>query len=187
METERQKTTSSAIIYRFTVATIIAAVTLVLALALCGCTTTRYVPVERVHTEYRDADTARFMALINSLKDEIRSRESHTESLIHKETETVRLNENGDTVFRDRLLYIHLESEERSEYEHLIESQHDSIGILRAQLASVKADSVPVPYPVERKPTAWERVKQDAGGWALAAVGILAVAVAWLAKRQRKR
>ena len=51
------------------------------------------------------------------------------------------------------------------------------------------ADSVrvPQPYPVERKLTAWEQVKQDAGGWALAAVGILAVAVAWLAKRQRKR
>ena len=58
-------------------------------------------------------------------------------------------------------------------------------------LRNVKADTVRekvrVPYPVERKLTAWEQVKQDAGGWALAAVGILAVAVAWLAKRQRKR
>lgn len=184
METERQKTTSSAIIYRFAVATIIAAVTLVLA--LCGCTATKYVPVEQVRTEYRDADTAKFMALINSLKDEMRNRESHTESLIRKEKETVRLNENGDTVFRDRLLYIHLESQERSEYEHLIESQRDSIDIMRAQLASVKADSVPVPYPVERKLTAWEQVKQDAGGWALAAVAVLAVAVAWLAKKQKR-
>lgn len=183
----RRHHTSSGIIYRMTVAAIVAAVTLVLALALCGCTTTKYVPVERVRTEYRDADTARFMALINSLKEEIRSRESHTESLIHKEKETVRLNENGDTVFRDRLLYIHLESEERSEYEHLIESQSDSIGILRAQLASVKADSVPDPYPVERKLTKWEQVRMDAGGWAMAALTVLLPATAWVIGRRMRK
>ena len=154
METERQKTTSPGIIYRMTVATIIAAVTLVLALALCGCTTTtKYVPVERVthHT-----DTVRELAV---RIDSVMTRDS------------VAVYMSGDTVYLTKW-------RDRFRYSERIDTVYRSV-----------ADSVrvPQPYPVERKLTAWEQVKQDAGGWALAAVGILAVAVAWLAKRQRKR
>ena len=154
METERQKTTSPGIIYRMTVATIIAAVTLVLALALCGCTTTtKYVPVERVthHT-----DTERELAV---RIDSVMTRDS------------VAVYMSGDTVYLTKW-------RDRFRYSERIDTVYRSV-----------ADSirVPQPYPVERKLTAWEQVKQDAGGWALAAVGILAVAVAWLAKRQRKR
>lgn len=154
METERQKTTSPGIIYRMTVATIIAAVTLVLALALCGCTTTtKYVPVERVthHT-----DTVRELAV-------------RIDSVMTRDSVAVYIR--GDTVFMTKW-------RDRFRYSERIDTVYRSV-----------ADSVrvPQPYPVERKLTAWEQVKQDAGGWALAAVGILAVAVAWLAKRQRKR
>ncbi len=154
METERQKTTSPGIIYRMTVATIIAAVTLVLALALCGCTTTtKYVPVERVthHT-----DTVRELAV---RIDSVMTRDS------------VAVYMSGDTVYLTKY-------RDRFRYSERIDTVYQSV-----------ADSirVPQPYPVERKLTKWEQVKQDAGGWALAAVGILAVAVAWLAKRQRKR
>lgn len=153
METERQKTTSSGIIYRMTVATIIAAVALVLALALCGCTSTRYVPVERVthHT-----DTVRELAV-------------RIDSIMTRDSVAVYIR--GDTVFMTKW-------RDRFRYSERIDTVYRSV-----------ADSVrvPQPYPVERKLTAWEQVKQDAGGWALAAVGILAVAVAWLAKRQRKR
>lgn len=154
METERQKTTSPAIIYRMTVATIIAAVTLVLALALCGCTTTtKYVPVERVthHT-----DTVRELAV-------------RIDSVMTRDSVAVYIR--GDTVFMTKW-------RDRFRYSERVDTVYQSV-----------ADSirVPQPYPVERKLTAWEQVKQDAGGWALAAVGILAVAVAWLAKRQRKR
>lgn len=147
----RRHQTSSAIIYRMTVATIIAAVTLVLALALCGCTTTRYVPVERVthHT-----DTVRELAV---RIDSVMTRDS------------VAVYMSGDTVYLTRY-------RDRFRYSERIDTVYRSV-----------ADSVrvPQPYPVERKLTAWEQVKQDAGGWALAAVGILAVAVAWLAKSKR--
>mgnify|MGYP007028756902 CR=1 FL=1 len=153
MEAERQKTTSPGIIYRMTVATIIAAVTLVLALALCGCTTTRYVPVERVthHT-----DTVRELAV-------------RIDSVMTRDSVAVYIS--GDTVYltkyRDRFRY-------RERIDTVYRSVADSV-------------RVPQPYPVERELTRWERVKQDAGGWALAAVAVLAVAVAWLAKIQRKR
>lgn len=154
METERQKTTSPGIIYRMTVATIIAAVTLVLALALCGCTTTtKYVPVERVthHT-----DTVRELAV-------------RIDSVMTRDSVAVYIR--GDTVFMTKW-------RDRFRYSERVDTVYRSV-----------ADSirVPQPYPVERKLTAWEQTKMDFGGWALAAVGILAVAVAWLAKRQRKR
>lgn len=151
MGTERQKTTSSGIIYRMTVATIVAAVTLVLALALCGCTTTRYVPVERVthHT-----DTVRELAV-------------RIDSMTVRDSVAVYMS--GDTVYMTKW-------RDRFRYSERIDTVYQSV-----------ADSirVPQPYPVERKLTAWERVKQDAGGWALAAVAVLCIAVAWLAKSKR--
>lgn len=158
----------------------------IVATLLCGCTKTVYVPAESVRTEYVQADTAKFMAIINSLKEEISQKETRKESLIHKEKETVTLNEKGDTIFRDRFIYIHLESEERSEYERIIKAQKDSLSDLRQQLASIETDTIRVPYPVVRtveieKPFPW---------WSklLMLVGILAlsIAVAWLALKFRK-
>lgn len=147
----RRHHTSSGIIYRMTVATIIAAVTLVLALALCGCTTTKYVPVERVthHT-----DTL------------YRSR-LRVDSVIMRDS--VAVVQRGDTVFVEK-------------YRDRWHTREKTDTVYQAVADSIR---VPQPYPVERKLTAWEQVKQDAGGWALAAVAVLAVAVAWLAKRKR--
>lgn len=165
---------------------------LILALLLlCGCTRKIYVPQAEVRTEYVHGDTAKFLALINSLRDEIKSKESKKESLIHNEKETVTLNSNGDTIFRDRYVYINLQSEEKKEYEHKIESLRDSISDLRSRLESVKVDSVPVPYPVEKKLSKWEQVKMEAGGWAIGAgsaviVAVIALAV-WLVKVKRRR
>lgn len=166
---------------------LMAVAALIVATLLCGCgRKTVYVPAESARTEYVYADTAKFMAIINSLKENISQKETRKESLIHKEKETVTLNENGDTIFRDRFIYIHLESEERSEYERIIKAQKDSLSDLRQQLASVEADTIRVPYPVEKtveveKPFPW---------WSklLMLVGILAlsVAVAWLALKYRK-
>ena len=100
MGTERQKTTSSGIIYRMTVATIVAAVTLVLALALCGCTTTRYVPVERVthHT-----DTVRELAVrIDSMtvRDSVAVYMSGDTVYMTKWRDRFRYSERIDTVYQ---------------------------------------------------------------------------------------
>lgn len=156
-----------------------------------GCTRRIYVPTETVRMEYMEADTAKFMALINSLKEQISQRESVKESLIHKEKETVTLNENGDTTKHNHFIYINLQSEEKKEYERTIENLRDSVSDLRSQLESVKVDSVPVPYPVERELTRWEQVKMDAGGIAIGAGTALLVAViallAWLIKVKRRK
>lgn len=50
-----------------------------------------------------------------------------------------------------------------------------------------RTDSIPVPYPVEKKLTRWEQTKMDLGG---VAMGVLAaavcIAVVWLIKKFRK-
>lgn len=51
----------------------------------------------------------------------------------------------------------------------------------------VLTDSIPVPYPVERKLSRWERTKIDYGGLAIGTwLGVLCFAVVWLIKRFRK-
>ena len=150
----RRHQTSPGIIYRMTVATIIAAVTLVLALALCGCTTTtKYVPVERVthHT-----DTVRELAV---RIDSVMTRDS------------VAVYMSGDTVYLTKW-------RDRFRYSERIDTVYRSV-----------ADSirVPQPYPVERKLTAWEQVKQDAGGWAMAALTVLLPAAAWIIGRRMRK
>ena len=162
---------------------------------LDSCTRTVYTPVETVRYEREEADTSKFMVLINSLKEQISQKESKKESLIHKEwdKETVTLNQNGDTIGHDRDhgSYTQLSTKERSEYERTIESLRDSINDLRSQLESVKVDSVPVPYPVERPLSKWEEVKMEAGGWAIGAGSVLFVALialaVWLIKVKRRR
>ncbi len=171
----RRHHTSSGIIYRMTVATIIAAVTLVLALALCGCTTTKYVPVERV-THHTDTVT-RSMRATDTLTLIERIYESDT----RYDSVAPILDSLNRVIGWDRYHFRETTKKDGREIRRL-QSLVDS-------LRAVKADSirVPQPYPVERKLTAWEQVKQGAGGWALAAVAVLAVAVAWLARKRRKR
>ena len=47
----------------------------------------------------------------------------------------------------------------------------------------------PVPYPVERKLTAWQHVKQAAGGWAIGALfaAALAAVIIWIIKKKRRK
>lgn len=193
MEKNRQNTDTAFYEVLRTIAVLIGTLILciVAGILTSGCTSTRYVPVESVRYERVEADTSKFMALINSLREEISSKESKKESLIHNEKETVRLNENGDTIFRDRFIYINLQSEEKKEYEYIITSQRDSINILNQRLASQKTDSIQVPYPVERPLSKWEQVKMEAGGWAIGAGSVLLVAlvavIVWLIKIRRRR
>ena len=78
---------------------------------------------------------------------------------------------NGDTVriekWRDRIKYRDREV-------------HDTLTL-------IKRDSVPVPYPVERKLTRWEQTKMELGGFAMGGVAIaLCIAVIWLIRKFRK-
>lgn len=50
----------------------------------------------------------------------------------------------------------------------------------------IKADSVRVPYPVEKKLSKWQQLRLDFGGWAMLVLGMLVVAIgmAWAVRRR---
>lgn len=121
----------------------------ILVLFLTGCTSTKYVPVETVRTEYKD-----------------NVREIHTTDSV---VDTRFVLVKGDTVvdWRDRVRW----------RDRLV---HDSIYIERH-------DSIPVPYPVERRLSRWEQTKINYGGMAMGALAfVLCAAVVWLTKKFRK-
>ena len=146
-----------------------------MAWALCGCTATQHVPVERVRTEYVEADTT-------GLYDRLRN---YFESIYRRET--VVLKENGDTTRHDKERIVYVASYREKELEHKVEEQDSTIKSLRLQLESVKSDSIPIPYPVEKQLSKWEQTKMDFGGIAIGAIiAVVCVAVVWLIRKFRK-
>nr|DAF03834.1 MAG TPA: Cell-membrane associated Mucin15 [Caudoviricetes sp.] len=158
-----------------------------------GCSTTKYVPVERTVTriEYRDADTTALMNRWRSLIESMRQTERTSDSVVDREKETVTLNDKGDTVRLIQNHYIYVSSKREKELEREVSERDSTINALRTQLASVKIDSVYVEKPIEvgRKLTKWEQVKMDFGGMFLG--GLIAVVVSavivWIVKRKRRK
>jgi hypothetical protein len=167
---------------------IFAAALITLTLILCGaCSTTRYVPVESVRVEYRETDTTGIYKRLRNYFESIYHREVSTDSVVDRSKETVVLKENGDTARHDKERIIYVSSRREKELEHRVREQDSIINILRLQLASVKSDSIPVPYPVEKKLTQWEQTKMDLGGFALGGIAVaLCIVVVWLIKKFRK-
>lgn len=139
---------------------------------LCSCSTTRYVPVENVRTEYKD----RVVTVHDTLRGSVRT----FNNVYRHDSMTVMMR--GDTVFVDRWHTLRLIKWEKA--------THMSNTVTGDSALSVRVDSVRVPYPVERKLTKWERVKMDFGTAAIviAALAIMAgivFAVWWIRKRIR--
>lgn len=51
----------------------------------------------------------------------------------------------------------------------------------------IKRDSIPVPYPVEKKLTKWQQTKLDWGGEAIIAVSLLLFIIIWLIIKRMQR
>lgn len=157
------------------------------ALLAAGCTRTVYEPVERVRAEYVGKDNAELLAAVKSLTERLSRKERQVDSLTRSRNERLVLSDKGDTLRHDRETIVYRSTRRESELEKLVESQSDSIRELVRQLESVKSDSIPVPYPVERKLTRWERAKMDFGGEAIVALAVVAsAAVVWLIRKFRK-
>lgn len=155
-----------------------------LALMLSACTSTKYVPVESVRTEYVHGDNSELLNVIKSLTERLRQKEQQVDSLMQSYRELLVLSDKGDTLRHDREKIVYRASHRESELEKLVESKNDSIRELLRQLESVKSDSIRVPYPVERKLSRWEQAKMDFGGMAIGATVLLVVfVIAWLIKR----
>lgn len=168
------------------------AVSLVLVMMLLcaifgSCTTTKYVPVESVRTEYREKDNSELFDVIKSLTERLHQKERQVDSLMQSHNERLVLNDKGDTLRHDRETIVYRSSHRETELERLLEAKNDSLRYLRQQLESIKADSIPAPYPVEKPLSRWEQTKMDLGGFALGGVAVvLCFAVVWLIKKFRK-
>lgn len=163
-------------------------VCLIVALLLTSCSArTVYVPTTEVRTEYREADTAAIYDRVRSFFEAMFRRDVSSDSVIDQQKETVVLKENGDTARHDKERTVYVSSRREKELERKVRQSDSTIAALRLRLESVKADSVPVPYPVERPLSRWEQAKMDLGGFALGGIAVtLCVAVIWLIRKFRK-
>lgn len=122
------------------------AVCLLLALLFASCTTTKYIPVETVRTEYKTV----------------------TDSFIQKDSifvkDSVLIESKGDTIHWH---HWHIEYKDHATEK----AKKDSF---------IKVDSIPVPYPVEKKLTKWQQVKIDYGGEAIILAIVVIFIVIWL-------
>lgn len=84
--------------------------------------------------------------------------------------DSVYVRDKGDTLYVERWKYLY----------------RDKVRV--DTMVSVRVDTLAVPYPVERKLTRWERVKMEAGGYAIV-IGfcVVLVVVGWLVYRIRKK
>lgn len=130
-----------------------------------GCKSVEYVPVEKNHTEHH----------------------WHTDSIIQKDSV---VKESMTTVMQldsaEMAKYgIQLKNAERAwlvkSWE--LERQIEALQRLTAERDTVH-DSIPVPYPVEKRLTKWQQAKVDWGGWALLVlVGIIVAIVIYFPRR----
>lgn len=148
------------------------AVMILAAWLLCGCRTTRCVPVESVRTEYKD----RVVAVHDTVRDSVLMLND-----VHRH-DSISVIQRGDTVYVDRWHTL-LQSSQLQNRAERSKAAHDTLYVTRT-------DSVRVPVPVERKLTKWEKVRLDFGTIAMvvtamaiiAGIGVLAW---WLRRRIR--
>ena len=138
---------------------------------LPGCRSARLQPT---------SETVQTLIVRDTLRDTIIRRDTlarFVEVYRHDSTAT---RQAGDTIYIERW-HTSIERDNRSQ---VTDNQHTTSASTMMQATDTVR--VRVPYPVERRLTRWERVKQDAGGLALGALAVVFVAAAvWLIRRIR--
>lgn len=125
-------------------------------LSLAGCKTVKFVPVPEYHTFYKTrVDTVQRW---DSVRD--------VQWMTVREVDSTQLAALGIQlkglkkallVERNKLL-----QKISNEKTHKVDTV-------------MQRDSIPVPYPVEKPLTKWQRWKMDAGGWAMGAVAVFVI------------
>lgn len=105
---------------------------LLLTLALAGCRTTRYVPIEKVSYKYLSKTDSVYL---------------HDSVFVHDSTSRMAI---GDTTYVDRW-------HKKIVYRYIYHFNTDSL---------TKRDSIPVPYPVEKELSKWQRFELKYSSWA---------------------
>ena len=109
-----------------------------------------------------------YVPVVTVLHDSIYIAQVQRDSILRYDSIYVR--DAGDTLYVERWKYLY----------------RDKVRV--DTMVSVRVDTLAVPYPVERKLTRWERVKMEAGGYAIV-IGfcVVLVVVGWMVYRIRKK
>ena len=136
-----------------------------------ACTRQVYVPMPSISTTLKDH--------AGNIFDMERDREREQIRESFKSDTRVTVNDSGDTLRTDtKIMYIR---------DRELERENERLRTIVDSMKSIRRDSVPVPYPVEKELTRWEQVKIDAGGFAMGAVAvIISFAVIWLVRAWKK-
>ncbi len=129
-----------------------------------GCKSVEYVPVESSHTEHHwHTDSVH-----------------QVDSFYHEKETTIMQLDSAEMAKYG----IQLKNAERAwlvkSWE--LERQIEALQRLTAERDTVH-DSIPVPYPVEKRLTKWQQAKVDWGGWALLVLIVLVVIAIYYPRR----
>ena len=129
-----------------------------------GCKSVEYVPVESSHTEHHwHTDSVK-----------------QVDSIYHEKETTIMQLDSAEMAKYG----IQLKNAERAwlvkSWE--LERQIEALQRLTAERDTVH-DSIPVPYPVEKRLTKWQQAKVDWGGWALFVLIVLVVIAIYYPRR----
>lgn len=102
---------------------------------------------------------------IETVRTEYKTRDSIRHDSIY-ERDSIYTIVKGDTVYQYKYKYL---------YRYLSINKVDTV---------IRADSVQVPYHVEKQLTKWQFLKMELGGWAFV---IVLIAVVWLVFRIRRK
>lgn len=93
---------------------------------------------------------------VETVKTEYKTRDSIRFDSIY-EHDSIFLFVKGDTVYKEKYRY---------KYRYLTINKTDTVML---------ADSVQIPYPVEKQLTRWQQMKIELGGWAVGVIVILSI------------
>lgn len=125
-------------------------------MSLTGCKTVKFVPVPEYHTLYKTkVDTVQRWDSVRDVQW-MTVREVDSTQLAALGIQIKGLK-NALLIERNKLL-----QQISNEKTHKVDTV-------------MQRDSIPVPYPVEKPLTKWQRWKMDAGGWAMGTVTVLVI------------
>lgn len=148
---------------------------------LCGCKATRYVPMETVRTEYKDSIridttfTSRMRSVIDSLTERLSVNKVDCFIIIQDTAGNVKYHGEWHRNDKSSNTYHNVEKQDSTDYYRN----------LYYNIQSQKADSVQVPYPVEKKCGWWEKTRINMFPILVAAIAVLVFIVIWLARKVR--
>lgn len=145
---------------------------ILLASAVCSCSRVQYIPLPSV-SQVKDS-----VNLIDSVS--IRYEVVKVDSVRIKDSTVIVQDKDGNIIMEKYY-------RETERYRSL-ENDYNELKRRYESLKAEKRDSVPVPYPIEKELSRWQKLKMDAGGIAIVVILLaLAAAGVWLFLRLRKR